>query len=112
MGPATYDLASLIWDPYVTLPAGLAEDLIARYRVQAPVALGPDFPRALARTAFQRLLKAAGRFVYIDRVKGNPAFLSDVPACLSRARAILTADAALAPLQAVLAGLEPALGPG
>jgi aminoglycoside/choline kinase family phosphotransferase len=110
MGPATYDLASLIWDPYVTLPEGLAEDLIARYRVQAPVPLGPDFPRALARTALQRLLKAAGRFVYIDRVKGNPAFLADVPRCLERAGAVLTADPELADLRALLGSLEPALG--
>ena len=34
-------------------------------------------------TSIQRNLKAAGRFVYIDRVKGNPKFLADVPRVLS-----------------------------
>jgi aminoglycoside/choline kinase family phosphotransferase len=27
-------------------------------------------------------MKAAGRFVYIDRVKGNPKFLADIPRVL------------------------------
>jgi aminoglycoside/choline kinase family phosphotransferase len=27
-------------------------------------------------------LKAAGRFVYIDRVKGNPKYLDDIPRVL------------------------------
>jgi aminoglycoside/choline kinase family phosphotransferase len=103
MGPASYDLASLLWDPYVTLPDGLAGRLADRYVREAPVALGPDFPALLARTALQRLLKAAGRFVYIDRVKGNPAFLADVPACLERAGAILAVDPGLADLAELLA---------
>jgi aminoglycoside/choline kinase family phosphotransferase len=111
MGPVTYDLASLLWDPYVRLPDGLAGRLAGRYRSQAPVPLPDDFDTLLARTALQRLLKAAGRFVYIDRVKGNPAFLKDVPACLMRARAILAADTGLADLWEMLGRLEPALAP-
>ncbi|MDH4228883.1 MAG: phosphotransferase [Nitrospirota bacterium] len=110
MGPATYDLASLIWDPYVTLPEGVAEDLTARYWVQAPVKLDKNFPRALNLTAFQRLLKAAGRFVYIDRVKGNPKFLADVPTCLARARWLLSRHDDLAPLARTLAELDAEMG--
>ncbi|MFQ5508295.1 MAG: aminoglycoside phosphotransferase family protein [Leptospirillia bacterium] len=108
MGPATYDLASLIWDPYVTLPEGVAEDITARYWAQAPVKLGVDFPRVLNLTALQRLLKAAGRFVYIDKVKGNPAFLADVPTCLARARWLLGGMDELAPLLDILAELDEA----
>jgi len=114
MGPASYDLASLLWDPYATLPHGLRDRLIRRYidRAEAAgIAVGTDFARLLALTALQRLLKAAGRFVYIDRVKGNPNFLADIPACLSRARAILSGDRGLTRLQKVLATLEPRLGP-
>ncbi|MBI5137699.1 MAG: phosphotransferase [Nitrospirae bacterium] len=115
MGPATYDLASLLWDPYVTLPTGLADRLAARYADAALPPVGPlraDFGRLLALTALQRLLKAAGRFVYIDRVKGNPNFLADVPACLNRAARILAGDPALAPLRELFAALEPRLGAG
>jgi len=109
LGPVTYDLASLLWDPYVHLAEGLAGRMTARYVEHAPVALPEGFDALLARTALQRLLKAAGRFVYIDRVKGNPAFLKDVPACLERARAILAADPGLADLRGMLGRLEPAL---
>ncbi len=114
MGPASYDLASLLWDPYVSLPAGLASELAGYYvdRMLPPIAtVRADFGRLLALTALQRLLKAAGRFVYIHKVKHNPGFLADIPACLSRAGAILSADPALGPLQTLLAELEPRLGP-
>lgn len=111
MGPATYDLASLLWDPYVTLPEEVPSDLTARYWAQAPVSLGMDFPRALSLTAFQRLLKAAGRFVYIDRVKGNPAFLDDVPTCIARARWLLYAYDDLSPLAEVLSRYEKGFSP-
>ena len=40
------------------------------------------FRRLFDLTSIQRNLKAAGRFVYIDRVKGNPKFLADIPACV------------------------------
>jgi len=109
MGPASYDLASLLWDPYATLPSGLGDRLIRHYVDQAAASgmpTGMDFGRLLTLTALQRLLKAAGRFVYIDRVKGNPGFLADIPACLSRARAILCADRGLTPLQTILGGLD------
>jgi len=114
MGPASYDLASLLWDPYATLPHGLRDRLIRHYIDQSEAAgrtVGPDFARLLALTALQRLLKAAGRFVYIDQVKGNPNFLADIPACLSRAQAILSGERGLTHLQTVLAELEPRLGP-
>ncbi|MDH5527638.1 MAG: phosphotransferase [Nitrospirota bacterium] len=111
LGPATYDLASLLWDPYVTLPEEVPSDLTARYWAQAPAKLDMSFPRALNLTAFQRLLKAAGRFVYIDRVKGNPAFLKDVPTCLARARWILSRYDDLKPLAKALAALDPEMEP-
>lgn len=109
MGPPTYDLASLLWDPYVTLPSGLADILTLRYMRGAPLPLAEDFPRLLALTALQRLLKAAGRFVFIDRVKGNPKFLADVPVCLGRARLILAGRPELEELEQVLAAYEPRL---
>ena len=40
------------------------------------------FRRLFDLTSIQRNLKAAGRFVYIDRVKGNPKFLADIPRVL------------------------------
>ena len=40
------------------------------------------FRRLFDLTSIQRNLKAAGRFVYIDQVKGNPKFLADIPRVL------------------------------
>jgi aminoglycoside/choline kinase family phosphotransferase len=87
MGPATYDLASLLRDAYIRLEESLVDDLVAYYLDQ----LGERrfvwtdrsaFRRLFDLTSIQRNLKAAGRFVYIDRVKGNPKFLADVPRVL------------------------------
>jgi aminoglycoside/choline kinase family phosphotransferase len=88
MGPATYDLASLLRDAYIELDEALIDRLIDRYLD----GLAPHrqawtnreaFRRLFDFTSIQRNLKAAGRFVYIDRVKGNPKFLADIPRLLN-----------------------------
>jgi hypothetical protein len=48
------------------------------------------FRRLFDFTSIQRNLKAAGRFVYIDRVKGNSNFLTSIPHTLMNVRANLT----------------------
>lgn len=101
MGPVTYDLASLLRDSYISLDEGLIDRLIARYiegmrqnlsssqqsamLLHDPVA----FRRLFDFTSIQRNLKAAGRFVYIDRVKGNSSFLASIPQTLKNVRANL-----------------------
>lgn len=88
MGPATYDLASLLRDAYIQLDESLVDQLEGYYldQVAARGVGGIDrvgFRRVFDLTSIQRNLKAAGRFVYIDRVKGNPKFLADIPRVLS-----------------------------
>ncbi len=76
-GPRPYDLVALLCDSYVDLPVGLQDAMIVRYCV----ARGFDaratelFRTTFWRQAVQRKLKDAGRFVYIDRVRGNASFL-------------------------------------
>lgn len=87
MGPATYDLASLLRDAYIQLDEALVDDLIAYYLDQLAERRfvwtnRAAFRRLFDLTSIQRNLKAAGRFVYIDRVKGNPKFLADIPRVL------------------------------
>ncbi|MGE0473238.1 MAG: aminoglycoside phosphotransferase family protein [Nitrospirales bacterium] len=101
MGTATYDLASLLRDSYIALDEGLIDRLIGRYRegMQREIPTSQhrvfllDDPRAFRRlfdyTSIQRNLKAAGRFVYIDRVKKNPNFLASIPHTLRNVRANL-----------------------
>jgi N-acetylmuramate 1-kinase len=88
MGPATYDLASLLRDAYIELDETLIDRLIDRYLDQSAAhrEVRTDrgsFRRLFDFTSIQRNLKAAGRFVYIDRVKGNPKFLADIPRVLN-----------------------------
>ena len=88
MGPATYDVASLVRDAYIQLDEVLVDDLVGYYLDQLADRRFVWTDRAAFRrlfdlTSIQRNLKAAGRFVYIDRVKGNPKFLADIPRVLS-----------------------------
>ncbi|MCS6896658.1 MAG: phosphotransferase, partial [Nitrospira sp.] len=80
MGPATYDLASLLRDAYVKLDETMVDDLVNYYldrmaERRVVWANRASFRRLFDLTSIQRNLKAAGRFVYIDRVKRNPKFL-------------------------------------
>ncbi len=98
LGPATYDLASLLRDSYMALDEAFVEEMIDRYVTGMCAGLEPDgrerllltdraaFRRLFDFTSIQRNLKAAGRFVYIDRVKGNPKFLADIPRTLGYVR--------------------------
>jgi hypothetical protein len=91
MGPATYDLASLLRDAYIELDEALIDRLINRYLDQLAAhrqvwTNREAFRRLFDFTSVQRNLKAAGRFVYIDRVKGNPKFLADIPRTLGYVR--------------------------
>jgi aminoglycoside/choline kinase family phosphotransferase len=81
LGPAPYDLVALLCDSYVALPQSLQEAMLARYATK----LGLD-AQATAQLiagfwlmAIQRKLKDAGRFVFIDRQRGNPDFLRFYP---------------------------------
>ena len=97
-GPATYDLASLLRDSYMALDDVFVEAMIDRYLASMRAGLDPDtrermgladraaFRRLFDFTSIQRNLKAAGRFVYLDRVKGNPGFLADIPRTLGYVR--------------------------
>jgi aminoglycoside/choline kinase family phosphotransferase len=87
MGPVTYDLASLLRDAYIELDEALIDRLINRFldglATHRQVWTDREtFRRLFDFTSIQRNLKAAGRFVYIDRVKGNPKFLADIPRVL------------------------------
>src|SRR5438445_4471634 len=87
MGPATYDLASLLRDSYLSLDQDLSDELIVRYlegMAKAGAPLNPmQFMRLFDLTSIQRNLKAAGRFVYILLEKNNDRFMPYVPRTLA-----------------------------
>ncbi len=114
LGPRQYDLVALLRDSYVELPAELVERMLARYLARLAEAGGPRLEYGPFRAVFdlqtiQRKLKDAGRFVFIDRVKGNPGFLPSIPASLRYVREALLRRPDLAELQAVLGRHVPEL---
>ncbi len=110
MGPATYDLASLVFDSYAALPEDARELLIGRFWEGAGAASGfgsrEDFRRALAVTGLQRNLKAIGTFAFQRIERGTPRYLPHVPPTARSARLNL---ARLPERAALAAQLEPYL---
>jgi aminoglycoside/choline kinase family phosphotransferase len=115
LGPRQYDLVALLRDSYVELPAGFVEAMLRRYLERLAAEAGPRLDDQPFRETFdlltvQRKLKDAGRFVFIDRVRGNPGFLPSIPASLRYVREALARRPDLAPLQRLLARHLPELG--
>jgi aminoglycoside/choline kinase family phosphotransferase len=114
MGPAAYDLASLLRDAYIELDESLIDELVEEYLDRmAGSGLVPgdraSFRRLFDLTSIQRNLKAAGRFVYIDRVKRNPKFLTDIPRVLGYVKRNLAKYPELAALRTHLTPYVPEL---
>lgn len=79
MGPAQYDLASLLRDSYISLPEDLVESLIDRY---ADAVGDPDpirFRYVFDIMALQRNIKALGTFGYQSWVRNSDRYLSAIP---------------------------------
>ncbi len=112
MGPAAYDVASLLQDARVDVPEPLERALLKRYVVNR-TALddsfdGAAFTALYALMAAQRATKILGIFARLDRRDGKPQYLRHMPriwAYLQRA----LAHPALAPLRVWYDGHVPAL---
>ena len=94
LAPRQYDLVALLRDSYVELPPELVDGMLARYLARLEAEGGPRLDPVAFRATFdlltvQRKLKDAGRFVFIDRVRGNPGFLPSIPASLRYVREAL-----------------------
>jgi len=84
-GPRAYDLVALTRDSYVRLADGTVEELLRRYCERSDLSC-EGIRREFDLVTVQRKLKDAGRFVYIDRVKGNSGFLRYIPTSLEYVR--------------------------
>ena len=84
VGPATYDMVSLLRDAYVCWPATRQQEWLAQYRQQAAAAGGAlpgakKFARDFNVTGVQRGLKVLGIFARLSRRDHKPAYLTDMP---------------------------------
>lgn len=104
MGPATYDLASLLRDSYVDLPEELVAERAEEFRQEAlPEESRDAFRRRFELTCVQRNLKALGTFGYQASVRANPVYLPYIPCTLAHARRNLARHPELAGLWRALA---------
>ena len=91
LGPRVYDLVALLHDSYQDLRRDFVEtrlDEYARHRglsSDGRARVGQEFDLVTV----QRKLKDAGRFVFIDRTKGDPSFLKFVDSTIERAMGAL-----------------------
>jgi len=113
LGPRVYDLVALLNDSYQEFDRDFVEARLADYAEAA--SLSKESQAALVEefdlVTVQRKLKDAGRFVFIDRVKGNPSFLKFVTPTIHKVNAALARLAPHEPDMAVLQSiLRRALG--
>jgi N-acetylmuramate 1-kinase len=112
LGPRAYDLVALLCDSYQPFDRVFVDSCLDDYARAAELdaaqraALGREFDLITV----QRKLKDAGRFVFIERSKGDASFLVFVEPTLAIVRQALDRlgdDAILADLAALLAQLVP-----
>jgi aminoglycoside/choline kinase family phosphotransferase len=96
LGPPSYDVASLLGDPYVELEEGLIEemlDLFLREKARGKAGWSSErcrmFRQELELMSLQRLLKATGTYAYQTAVLGNSVYVPYIPRALQRAARVL-----------------------
>ena len=97
-----YDLASLLYDPYVVLTERERAELLAYYRNDCGGDSGEDFAGVLRLCAMQRLMQALGAYGFLGLVKAQTAFLSHIPIAIKSLRAAMKDIPGLDRLRTVL----------
>ena len=108
-GLAEYDLASLLYDPYVDLAETERAELLTHYRaVQSEHGrtLDAEFEDTLRLCAMQRLMQALGAYGFLGLVKKHKDFLEYIPAALNSLRRIVADLTGLERLGRTLADLR------
>ncbi|HEX5736576.1 MAG TPA: phosphotransferase [Blastocatellia bacterium] len=90
MGPASYDVASLLADPYTALDSDVAGEMVERFiELKAGSTLGLDdveeFRRELELMTVQRMLKAIGTYSSQAAVANNPVYIPYIEPAIERA---------------------------
>jgi len=104
-GLAEYDLASLLYDPYVDVTDAERDELIGYYRrreLENGIAINGDFELKLRLCAMQRLMQALGAYGFLGLVKGHKHFLQYIPNALRSLRAVVAKIENLQPLDEFL----------
>ena len=111
LGPYTYDLASLLRDSYVAVPAGLAAEMVGFFReVSGAPESAEQFETAYRRTCLQRNIKAIGTFASQAVLRGNRNYLPSIAPTLESVRENLRREGTDADILGMFEGpLDPRL---
>ena len=104
-GLPEYDLASLLFDPYVDLSSAERDELISYYRERRAKKgwiVDGQFDETLRLCAMQRLMQALGAYGFLGLVKGHKHFLRHVGSALRSLRSIVGQIEGLQKLEATL----------
>jgi hypothetical protein len=85
MGPCVYDLVALLRDSYISLSDDSIDELVSHYAKLSKRNI-KDVEYFFNLVTVQRKMKDAGRFVYIEKVKGNDSYLKFIPTSIGYAR--------------------------
>ncbi len=93
MGPASYDLASLIYDPYTSFDSDMAAEMIERFIEMKSASSVPfedanRFRQELELMIVQRMLKAIGTYAS-QATANNPAYIPYIEPARERAIAAM-----------------------
>jgi aminoglycoside/choline kinase family phosphotransferase len=78
-GLAQYDLASILYDPYVTLTDFERAELLAFYKTLPGKPADPTFDNIFYMCAAQRLMQALGAYGFLGMKRDKPEFLTHIP---------------------------------
>ncbi len=83
LGPPSYDIASLLWDPYTRLDDSIRKEIL-KYYIESMETLDGEFKKdefleSLIYTKIQRHMQALGAYGFLSSVKGKKYFLKFVP---------------------------------
>ena len=90
MGPASYDLASLLRDPYTGLDRAITQELIEYFislkaDSTVPISDVVEFRAEVELMTVQRMLKAIGTYSYQAAVAGNSTYVDYIAPAIKAA---------------------------
>jgi aminoglycoside/choline kinase family phosphotransferase len=104
-----YDLASLLFDPYVSLTHEERNSLLDDYILicsEAGYAVPANFRSIFPLCALQRLMQALGAYGFLGIVRERPHFLSHIPTALTSLREVVSQIKGLENFHSRLATLQ------
>lgn len=107
MGPGSYDVASLLSDPYTAFDSAIVEEMTERFiemKAASTVLLGDvdEFRTELELMTLQRMLKAIGTYAYQAAAMKNPVYTPYIEPAIHSALASMRSLGRFASIRALL----------